>query len=504
MTTANDEFRTSLVAAVQAELDRHASAVVRELEAVRRDAERDRAELMATFEDRLAGSGSLQDGGRERSRWLRRAPDERLDAIEQKLLDQVERVRADVLTTVEASVAEMRRRVFDPFTSEIRREVAVLTDRLSALDVRLAEFDGQAARMVTYVSETTARLDRRQDELEARVGDDTEARLSSLRSRLDQEAESAKSAREGMEARLIDVVGTIDELGARLVEAEATLRSDVVARLGDLEQSVTTTVAGSMEALNGLGERLDGVDVSVSALGDRLLAVDERFSGMDERFSGVDDRLTSVDEQLSDVDGRLVPITDRLGEHESRFGTIDDRLLETERRTRSVADSVATIDVEAIEAMKDKLSTAAGEAMLVRIEMERFEKTIGERSDQLAVRLTEVETTLQDTTLDVAASVQLDRLEEIERALAEIDPDQFVRKDGNPTDPTATAPPLNESVGGTEVGDPESLSLASAESILRSDEPRLPERAPVGGSDSSREGIDAIIAAAEAANEREV
>ena len=33
--------------------------------------------------------------------------------------------------------------------------------------------------------------------------------------------------------------------------------------------------------------------------------------------------------------------------------------------------------------------------------------------------------------MDVSTSVQLDRLEEIERALIELDPNQFVRKDGD-------------------------------------------------------------------------
>ena len=79
------------------------------------------------------------------------------------------------------------------------------------------------------------------------------------------------------------------------------------------------------------------------------------------------------------------------------------------------------------------MSTAVGEAMLVRIEMERLEKSTNERSDSLSVRMTEVETQVQDATMDVSTSVQLDRLEEIERALIELDPAQFVRKDRRQT-----------------------------------------------------------------------
>jgi hypothetical protein len=42
-----------------------------------------------------------------------------------------------------------------------------------------------------------------------------------------------------------------------------------------------------------------------------------------------------------------------------------------------------------------------------------------------------VETQVHDATMDVSTAVHLDRLEEIERALIELDPNQFVRKDEN-------------------------------------------------------------------------
>ena len=41
--------------------------------------------------------------------------------------------------------------------------------------------------------------------------------------------------------------------------------------------------------------------------------------------------------------------------------------------------------------------------------------------------MSEIEAQLADT-MDVSEAVQLERLEEIERALLELDPDQFVRK----------------------------------------------------------------------------
>ncbi|MGA1555837.1 MAG: hypothetical protein ACO4AY_07355, partial [Ilumatobacteraceae bacterium] len=288
MTTGNDEFRTSLVAAVQAELDRHAGAVVRELEAVRRDVERDRADLEARLDEQArqialsvqSGGGAPDDGGHQRSRASRPAPDQQLEAMERRLLDHVRQVRQEVSTAIEATVNEMADRVLQPFASELRREVAALTERVTTLDGQLADFDSQAARMVTYVSETTARLDRRQDELAARVGSDTEERLSALRQLVDQQSGEIRSARSEVEARLIDVTGSIGDLGTRLSEAETTLRSDVADRVDVLEQSVRATIAETSAAISA-------VDVRLGAVDERLGAVDERAGAVDERLAAV-------------------------------------------------------------------------------------------------------------------------------------------------------------------------------------------------------------------------
>ena len=92
-----------------------------------------------------------------------------------------------------------------------------------------------------------------------------------------------------------------------------------------------------------------------------------------------------------------------------------------------MAADVAKVDEEAINAVKEQLSSAVGEAMLVRIEVDRFIAAQEEKFDATAVRMSEIEAQLADT-MDVSEAVQLERLEEIERALLELDPNQFVRK----------------------------------------------------------------------------
>jgi hypothetical protein len=80
--------------------------------------------------------------------------------------------------------------------------------------------------------------------------------------------------------------------------------------------------------------------------------------------------------------------------------------------------------------------------------------------------------------MDVSTAVQLDRLEEIERTLAEIDPTQFVRVDG--ADPTVTKP--------VDYDDDPSASGAGYESV---------ENRPASADATSGPDLGAIIAAAE-------
>ena len=52
------------------------------------------------------------------------------------------------------------------------------------------------------------------------------------------------------------------------------------------------------------------------------------------------------------------------------------------------------------------------------------------------LRLADMEATLADTDMDVSTAVQLERLEEIERAITELDPSRFVLKDDAPSPST--------------------------------------------------------------------
>jgi hypothetical protein len=154
--------------------------------------------------------------------------------------------------------------------------------------------------------------------------------------------------------------------------------------------------------------------------------------------------------------GRLgAGFDDAMGALSKRLVDLEAQLIEAGERMDSMTADIAKVDEEAINAVKEQLSSAVGEAMLVRIEVDRFIATQEEKFDATALRMSEIEAQLADS-MDVGEAVQLERLEEIERALLELDPDQFVRKvdttaddgipssDHHPTLPTSSVETSSE------------------------------------------------------------
>lgn len=238
---------------------------------------------------------------------------------------------------------------------------------LAGFDKTLRKFDEQAGRMVAHINGVSEDVDTRMDQLSTQVTADVEARVASLSARLDEV--SAQAARH--QSEVSNIVGQrVDESETRLVDKIATAEARVTEHVGT---------------------RIAEIDAYVGRVS----------VGLDEN---------------------IVMINDRIAEINARFDEINAQI-------REIEQSVKEVDAEAMEEMKEKVSSAAGEAMLVRIEMERFQTSVGESLDKASVRLTEVETQLQDQSLDTETAVQLERLEEVERALIALDPSQFVRVD---------------------------------------------------------------------------
>jgi len=254
-----------------------------------------------------------------------------------------------------------------PLVKQVEHRQELLEQELGTLDKNLRRFDDQAALMVTHVNEVTLATESKMNAVSTQVVNDVEVRLGGLSTRLDEI--SAQAARQ--QSDVSNIVGqridqAEDRINDRINATEARINDEVGQRVADIDAYV--------------GRMSVGLDESVVVLSDRIAAIDRRFDEVDLAFADINERLGAV-------------------------------------------------DVDAIDELKDKVAGALGEAELLRIEMERFQKSIGDDMDKTQLRMVELETAIQDQSLDVDTAIQLERLEEVERAIIALDPAQFVRRD---------------------------------------------------------------------------
>ncbi len=359
-----DELRTSVVAAVQQELNRYSEQVSTEIERLRTEIANER-------------------GARQRA-------EEQVKALLPAVDARLSRVVDDVNIGLAASVESAAR----PVVRELELRQERVEHGLGTLEQSVRKFDDQAGRIVAHVNLVGETVDARIDEVSAQVADDLSGRLTQLSSRIDEV--SAQAARQ--QAEVSNAVGSrVDQAEARINErivgTEARINDDVGQRIADLDAYV-----GRISA---------GLDEAVGTLSDRLVGLDGRFA---------------------EIHGAIDVVTGRL-------------------------DSV---DVDAIDEMKDRVASAAGEVELIRIEMDRFKESIGESMDKTVNRIVDLETQMQEQHLDVETAVQLERLEEVERAIIALDPSQFVRRDEQAAPSPAHSDLATAAPNGAQFGPPTS------------------------------------------------
>jgi DNA anti-recombination protein RmuC len=377
-----DELRTSLIEAVQAELNRHAAAVQREIDKLRDEGVREREALRSTFGEHVRTLATAVEGSTTKTEQSQASLRESLEKQAAQVEERTSRRLDEMIATVDGLVEAAAR----PVLTVMREEQEVFRQRVDALDENLRRFDEQAARMVRFFDESNQALLQKNGEVHAELAARLEARADELTSRID--------------TALIDAVRHKSETTQLVGQRVADLEDRVNARI----------LAAETRAKEDAGTRIAGIDAHVGRVS-----------------KGLDDTLTVLNDRLSELDGRFAEIHARID---------------------SLVGDIAKVDVEAIDELKERMSNAAGEAMLVRIEMERFEKASIERLDGITLRVTDVETQLADATMDVSTAIQLERLEELERAVLELDPSTFVRKPASiPTGPSAapSAPSSNGS-----------------------------------------------------------
>jgi DNA anti-recombination protein RmuC len=362
MTAEADALRNTIIAAVQAELDRHAKVVMAETQKLREEATRDRQAATATLGGQIEAMKSamaqLQQQQSQSEQAIRTQVEQALASSEARTISRVDDMTQHLDTMVTGSIA--------PTVQHLTADNEALGRRVDGVDTALRKFDEQAARMVTYFNEMTGQLEARTNELGQRLTDDVDRRIGELAAKVDDGA--------------ADAVRRHNETSALVTQ-----------RAADIEDRINTRVTAVESRMQeDSGTRIAEIEVHVGRLGQSL--------------------------------------EDTLGVFSDRLSSFEQRVAEVDEKIALAREEMSRIDANALDDLKERLSSAAGESVLIRIDLEKLQKTALERLDGVSVKLTDLETQLNDTTMDVSTAVQLERLEEMERAIMELDPRRFVLK----------------------------------------------------------------------------
>jgi hypothetical protein len=314
----------------------------------------------------------------------------------------------------------------------------------SAIEERLTEF---AANQQWRYTDLESRVERVAMDMTTNLPGHVEAAAAGLHQRLDRTADqlaqridelrtAAQRFDEQSAALVRHLNDTTASLGNRIEEIDSTFTRSLDDRTLSLSHRVDDAVAGLRSHVNEqVGQFTRRIDEADSRIVDRLLAMEERINEQTgSRLAALE---ATVGRISSGFDDAIVALSHRVIELENTHQILASRVEE-------MSAAIEQVDQEAIEQLREQMSSAVGESMLVRIELERVANSTGEQFDKIQVRIAELAAQIAENELDVSTAVQLERLEEIERALAELNPDQFVRKPtsappfGAPTLPAAT------------------------------------------------------------------
>lgn len=359
-----EALTTTILTAVERQLTRYFSAMSKEAEAARTAAEQARAD----FEQRIPELEAAIEGHRAAQEAyqlaLQSALEERLTEFANhqhwRLTDLEERV--STLPTATGIDAETLMDIRQTVRDDMERSFTQIHGKIDDLAAADRRLDEQAAALVQHANDTAASLAERMDEGDRR-------------------------------------------LTAAVEEQLASAQTMFTAALAEVEQQVG-------EHTNTLVAKLESAD---SRTTDRMLALEQRIN--DEQGTKIANIEATVGRLGNGFDEAMVALSQRVLE-------LENRLLEVDERIGTVAEAVARIDQDAMEELKAQMSNAIGEAMLVRIELDRVVANTDEKLDKQAVRLTEIEALLTDE-MDVGQAVQLERIDELERAIAMLDPKHF-------------------------------------------------------------------------------
>ena len=278
MSSEIDEFRSSLVAAVQAELERHASAVVAEVDRLREEGKRERALLRTELTDQMRALAQAVEQSQTRS-------DGQVDnvrtTIEQRLAESDARQTRrldDMASGLDGLVLAAAR----PLMQEMRDEQGALIQKVDTLDANLRKFDEQAARMVTYFNDVSQSMELRQDEMSEALKADIAGRIGTIQG-LVEENDSAirRFQNEVGQSTSQKINDAEDRFNNRLLAAETRMKEEAGQKIADIDAHVGRVSAGLDETMLVLNDRIAGVD-------SRFVEADRRMDAVEESIKGVD------------------------------------------------------------------------------------------------------------------------------------------------------------------------------------------------------------------------
>ena len=364
------------------------------------------------------------------------------------MVKQVEAAKA----TAEQGKAELRAEFRAQLDELMAQQGAALHQMQNTLESRLAEFSHQQQYRLNEVENRLLEIPGGSGGDSAEVAalkDQMDSQSAAAHARIDDLQRATRRFDEQAAALVQHVNDTTVALAQRMDEGNQQLAAAVEERLGfvrtTLERVGPEVQRQLTDQATNLAQRLDFVEHKIT---DRMLTMEDRVNEQ----NGV--KIAAVEAAVGRISSGF---DDAIGAMSHRLLGIENRQEELVLHLEALRQQVSKVDEDAIQEVKDQVSAAVGEAMLVRIEMDRVKDTLEEKFDKSALRMAEIEALLADE-MDVSAAVQLERLEELERAIAELNPDQFVRK----TDPTATgrAPLAGLSLPSTSLGSPSASAPA--------------------------------------------
>ena len=369
----------TIAAAVERQLTQYVAVMSEQVEVARQAAANAKSEMRSELSAQIATVLQRVDASHQNTEAYQKALQ---TALEDRLADFAQH-QARRLAEVENRVLEMPSSgggstIDSAELAGVREQMdaqsAAAHARIDELQRATRRFDEQASALVQHVNDTTIALAQRMDEGNQALATAVEERLALVRD-------------------------TLEALGPDVQRQLAEHTAMMVQRIDFTEHKVTDRMLAMEDRINETnGTKLAHLEATVGRIG-----------------AGFDDAIAALSQRMLELENRLYESNDRLN---------------------MLTEQVSKVDEDAINSVKDQLSTAIGEAMLVRIEIDRLASTTEEKVDRATLRMAEIEALLTDE-LDVSAAVQLERLEELERAVVELNPDQFVRKTDSGPRPTA-------------------------------------------------------------------